>query len=159
MPGHESTEGTIEVTTEGSIEVTCVTPKNSKTWSDMGISPTKLISIKQAEQNMKDDKIEQERFYVDGNLEVKRTVRFLYGIGYGSSKERDNRIHKIKEMVDEPSHNLKRASDFAFQILHRLNSPGEDKISSFLDMAVTLKVFFADKKAFGEFRGQPFMRF
>lgn len=157
-PGHESSVESIEVSTEGLIEDTCVTPQNSETWNDMGISPTKL-NIREAEQRMKYDEIKLEQFYIDGNQNVKGAVHFLYGIGYGSSMEQVNRINKIKEMVDEPSHNLRRISDFAFQTLDERRSPGEQKISSFLDMAVTLKLFFAKDKAFGEFYGDHFMRF
>ena len=85
--------------------------------------------------------IKYEQFYVDGDTTVKKAVHFLYGMEYGTKHERDNRIKNIRKMVETPR-NLRRISDFAFQTFHKLQAPGEHKLSSFLDMAVTLNLFF-----------------
>ena len=69
--------------------------------------------------------MDQQQFYIDGTQNVKNAVYFLYGIGYGTDKERDIQIRGIKEMVDMGSGNLRRLIDFAFRTLHNCQSLGE----------------------------------
>ena len=140
-----------------------LTPKGQavKSWRELSISPTKLTSVDEARLKIQEDGIDKLDFYQNGKQAIKRAVLFLYGVGYGASKEKGDRIEGIRCLVSKK--NRRRLFDIAFEGYLNQQSV-RNKAEPFLKMAVVLKHYFSEEaidseEKFGKFPGQPFVRY
>jgi hypothetical protein len=140
-----------------------LTPKGQavKSWNELSISPTKLTTVDEARLKIQEDGIDKLDFYQNGKQAIKRAVLFLYGVGYGASKEKGLRIEGIRRLVSKK--NRRRLFDFAFEGYLNQQSV-RDKAEPFLKMAVVLKHYFSEdaydsEEKFGKFPGEPFVRY